>query len=99
RPSMLRGLLIGIVMFAFASMARAEIKLQEVDYKQGDVTLKGWLAFDDAVNVGRPGVIVFPEWWGLNDYAKHRAEMLAKLGYVAFAADMYGDGNVTVDPQ
>ena len=35
------------------------------------------------------------EWWGLNDYAKKRAKMLAELGYVAFAADMFGDGRVT----
>jgi dienelactone hydrolase len=40
---------------------------------------------------------VIPEWWGLNDYPKSRAEQLARLGYVAFAADMYGAGVVTTD--
>ncbi len=43
----------------------------------------------------RPGIMVVHEWWGLNDYAKKRARMLAELGYISFAADMYGDGQVT----
>ena len=43
-------------------------------------------------------MIVVHEWWGLNDYAKERAKQLAALGYVAFAADMYGDGKVTDHP-
>ena len=44
-------------------------------------------------------MLIFPEWWGVTDYPKHRAEQLAKLGYVAFAADMYGDGKSTDDPK
>ena len=44
-----------------------------------------------------PGFVVFPEWWGPNDYATHRAEQLARQGYVAFVADMYGDGATTAD--
>ena len=47
----------------------------------------------------RPAVLVVHEWWGLNDYARKRAEKLAALGYVAFACDMYGDGKVTTHPQ
>jgi dienelactone hydrolase len=35
--------------------------------------------------------------WGLNDYAKRRVEQLAELGYVAFAADIYGEGRIAVD--
>ena len=58
--------------------------------------LKGFLAYDDAAKEKRPGVLVVHEWWGLNDYAKDRCKQLAELGYVAFAADMYGDGK-TVD--
>ena len=38
------------------------------------------------------------EWWGLNDYPKKRAAMLAEPGFVASAADMYGDGHVTDKP-
>ena len=82
-----------------AVAARAEIKTQTVEYKDGDATLKGYLAYDDAAQGKRPGVLVVPEWWGLNDYVKSRAEQLAKLGYVVFAADIYGDGFVTDDPK
>src|SRR5436190_5934240 len=80
-------------------LARAEIKTQTVEYKDGDTTLKGYLAYDDAAQGKRPGVVVVPEWWGLNDYPKSRAEQLAKLGYVAFAADIYGEGFTTMDPK
>jgi dienelactone hydrolase len=88
-------------MFA-ASVARAEIKTQAIEYKDGDVVLEGFLVFDDAVATKSklaPGVVVYPEWWGTNDYPKMRAKKLAQLGYVAFAADMYGKGKITEDPK
>ena len=82
-----------------ASMAYAEIKTETVEYKHGDTTLKGFLAYDDAVKDKRPGVIVIHEWWGLNDYVKDRAKQVAELGYVAFAPDMFGEGRTTNDPK
>ena len=72
--------------------AQAAIKVQTVDYKQGDTTLEGWLVYDDAKQGKRPGVMVFPAWNGPTEDEKGRAEMLAKLGYVAFVADVYGKG-------
>jgi dienelactone hydrolase len=60
--------------------------------------LKGYLAYDSNFKHKRPAVIVIHEWWGLNDYPRKRAYMLAKLGYVAFAADMYGNGKVADNP-
>jgi dienelactone hydrolase len=81
-----------------AAGAHAAIKMEPVEYKQGDTTLKGQIAYDDAAKDKRPGVIVVHEWWGLNDYAKTRARMLAEAGYVAFAVDMYGDGKSTEHP-
>jgi dienelactone hydrolase len=54
--------------------------------------LEGYLAWDDSLEGERPGVVVVHEWYGLNDYAKRRARMVAELGYVAFAADIYGKG-------
>jgi len=75
--------------------ARAEVRTETVQYRDGDVELQGYLVWDDAIKGKRPGVIVVHEWWGLNDYARKRTEMLAKLGYVAFAVDMYGKGKVT----
>jgi dienelactone hydrolase len=77
----------------------AEIVKKAVDYQQGGQALVGWLVYDNSVSGSRPGILVFPEWWGLTDYPKSRAEQLAKLGYVAFAADMYGKGAVTDDPE
>jgi dienelactone hydrolase len=79
--------------------AEAAVKTMTVEYKQGDVTLEGFLAYDDTVQGQRPGVLVVHEWGGLEDYTKTRAEMLAKLGYVAFAADIYGKGVRPTTPQ
>jgi dienelactone hydrolase len=75
--------------------AFGEVRSKALVYKDDGVTLTGYLYWDDAVSGKRPAVLVVHEWWGLNDYAKSRAEMLAKLGYVAFAMDMYGDKRVT----
>jgi dienelactone hydrolase len=75
-----------------AGSASAAIHTEAVEYKQGDTTLEGWLAYDDAMSVKRPGVLIVHQWKGLTDYEKKRAEMLAKLGYVAFACDIYGKG-------
>lgn len=88
-----------VVLLCLAATAGAEVRLDPVDYKDGDTTLKGWVAYDTAVTGKRPGVIVVHEWWGLNDYTKTRARMLAEAGYVAFAADMYGDGKTTEHPK
>ena len=79
--------------------AGAAVKTEPVTYKQGETTLKGHLAYDDAAAGKRPGVLVVHEWWGLNDHARQRAEALAKEGYVALALDMYGDGKNTTHPE
>lgn len=87
---------------ALAVVGQAKIVTKAVGYEHAGVKLEGWLAYDDAqVSAKKPGagVLVVPEWWGLNDYPKGRAEMLAKLGYVAFATDMYGAGITTDDPK
>ena len=88
-----------LLVFLVTGTAQAEIKTRTIEYKSGDTTLKGYLAYDDAQSDRRPGIVIYPEWWGLTDYPKHRAQMLAELGYVAFAADMYGDGKTTDNPQ
>lgn len=71
---------------------RADIVSKAVEYKQGDTALEGFSVYDDAVQGKRPGVLVVHQWKGLGDYEKKRAEMLAKLGYNVFAADIYGKG-------
>lgn len=72
---------------------------KKVTYSADGTTLKGFLTYDSSLAGKRPGVIVVHEWWGLNQYARHRAEMLAKLGYIAFAVDMYGNGTVVDHPK
>ena len=81
-----------LTILGCALVARAELRTQTVEYKQGDTTLEGWLAYDTSFTGKRPGVLIVHQWLGLTDYEKHRAEMLAKLGYVAFCADIYGRG-------
>jgi dienelactone hydrolase len=73
-------------------VAFAAIKTKNIEYKQGDVTLEGYLAYDTNGPAKKPGVLVVHEWTGLGTYVKRRTEMLAKLGYVAFAPDIYGKG-------
>lgn len=76
----------------FPSVSQAAIHTETIEYKQGDTVLEGYLAYDDAVSAKRPGVLIVHEWTGLGDYVKKRAGQLAELGYVAFAADIYGKG-------
>ena len=87
-----------LVMLLAAVAARAEIKTETIDYQVGDTRMSGYLAYDDSLPGPRPGVLVVHEWWGHNDYVRGRAEMLARLGYTAFALDMYGDGKVADHP-
>ncbi|MBI3089377.1 MAG: dienelactone hydrolase family protein [Candidatus Tectomicrobia bacterium] len=79
--------------------AQAALRTEAVEYRQGDTLLQGYLAYDTDFQGKRPGVLVVHEWWGLVDYPKNRAEELAKLGYVAFALDMYGKGKSGATPQ
>ena len=72
--------------------AFATVRTEIIEYKEGDTTLEGLLAYDDAKSGQRPGVLVVHQWKGLGSYEKRRAEMLAKLGYTVFAVDIYGKG-------
>jgi dienelactone hydrolase len=82
-----------------AGLAPAAVVSKTIDYEFDGTKLKGYLAYDDSIKEKRPGVLVVHEWWGLDDYAKERCNMLAKLGYVAFAVDMYGDGKHSKHPE
>jgi dienelactone hydrolase len=74
-----------------------DIRTETLVYNAGGATLLGYLAWDASQPGPRPGIVLFGEWWGLNDYQKRRVRQLAELGYVALAADMYGDGTVAAD--
>ncbi|MBI5444778.1 MAG: dienelactone hydrolase family protein [Deltaproteobacteria bacterium] len=92
----MRSLTLTLSLLALAAAAAlpavAAVKTEVVEYQDGDQTCEGFLAYDDAVKSRRPGIVVVHEWMGLGDYAKGRAKQLAELGYVAFAADIYGKG-------
>lgn len=95
REVMVKSLLLAALLCAFSGSASAVMQTEVVKYQDGDVELQGYIFWDDAFTGERPAILVLHEWWGLNDYAKLRAEMLAESGYVAFAADMYGGAKQT----
>jgi dienelactone hydrolase len=72
--------------------AAALVRTQDVEYKQDGTVLEGFLAYDDGFKGKRPGILVVHEWTGLGPYVKRRCKELAKLGYIAFGADIYGKG-------
>ncbi len=88
----------GSLLLVLSMTVNAAVSGKEVSYQAGAVTLKGYLATDTAVQGKRPGILVVHEWWGLNAYARKRADMLAALGYTALAIDMYGDGRTAEHP-
>jgi len=94
------GFALTVLIFWVAGIGYAEpgISGKTVDYSAQGAVMKGYLAYDESITGKRPGVLVVPEWWGLNDYARKRARMLAELGYTALAVDMYGDGKVVTTP-
>lgn len=85
-------------LMGLAMGAQAAVVGKPVEYRQGDTLMRGYLAYDDATQGKRPGILVVHEWWGLNDYARHRADELAGMGYTALAVDMYGDGKTADHP-
>jgi dienelactone hydrolase len=91
-------LLLSLALLCLSASTFAAVQGKEVSYSADGTTLKGWIAYDDAVKGKRPAVLVVHEWWGHNAYARKRANMLAELGYVALAVDMYGDGKQALHP-
>ena len=81
-----------------SSNAWAKVAGREVEYRSGDTVLKGYLAVNTAAKGKRPAVLVVHEWWGQNEYARKRARMLAEIGYVALAVDMFGNGKTARHP-
>ena len=73
------------------AVASPAIVGEEIAYEVDGISMNGYLAYDRNQTDERPGVLIVHEWWGHNDYVRRRADMLAELGYTAFALDMYGD--------
>jgi dienelactone hydrolase len=94
KPFLLVLTLSGVVL---AQTAEAGLVKQTVDYSLQKTAFKSYLVYNDSFTGKRPGILVFPEWWGLNDYAKMRADQLADMGYMAMAVDIYSDAKSTQD--
>ena len=75
-----------------------KIKEDNITYTGDNVTMNGYVVYDENKEGTRPAVLVIHEWWGLNDYSKQRAKQLAGLGYIAMALDMYGNGKTADNP-
>lgn len=82
----------GIMLLGWAPAAQAQLKTETIEYRHGETVLEGYLSYDAHYTQRRPGVLVVHEWKGLGPYAMRRADQLARLGYIAFAVDMYGKG-------
>lgn len=87
-----------VIILSSVSTVFAAVVGRPVEYRAGNSVFKGFLAENTALKEKRPGVLVVHEWWGNNEYARKRAIMLAELGYIALAADMYGDGKIAQHP-
>lgn len=81
-------LLIG----SFESHASGPVTESVLEYKQGDTVLEGFVARPATKDLKRrPAIVIVHAWMGITDYEKTRAKQIAsELGYVAFAADIYG---------
>jgi len=90
---------LAIAALALLAPATAALAGEEVTYSADGTTLKGYIARPAQATGKLPGVLVVHEWWGNNDYARKRADMLAQLGYVALALDIFGDGKVVDNPK
>lgn len=83
--------LLGCMVLA-TSIGHAQMMAGEVDYAMGDVKGQGYLAYDSSKTGKRPAVIIIHDWNSIDAYEQGRAVQIAKLGYVAFCADIYGKG-------
>ena len=84
-----------ILPLLFGQLAFSKIVSEKVEYKEGANTLEGFIVYDSAKASGAkklPGLVIVHDWMGIGDYVKMRADQLAGLGYVAFVADIYGQG-------
>jgi dienelactone hydrolase len=74
------------------------LKEENITYDGDGTTMNGFVVYEDSMKQRQPAILVVHEWWGLNDYTKMRARELAKLGYVAMAIDMFGNGKTADNP-
>lgn len=76
-----------------------KLKEETVAYTIDTLNMKSFVVYDENIEGKRPAVLVVHEWWGLNDYIMRRAKMLAEMGYIAMAVDMYGNDRKGNNPE
>jgi len=86
----MKKLSIFLLLILAAGPAFAAVQTKTIEYKDGDTVLEGYVAYDDAIVGKRPGVLVVHDWMGFGPFGNKKADDLAKLGYTAFAVDIYG---------
>jgi dienelactone hydrolase len=88
-----------LAMLSISTIVNAQsVKEENISYTVNGVTYKAYVAYDSNLKGKRPAVLIIHEWWGLNDYPKMRARMLAEMGYIAMAADVFGNGKIAINP-
>ncbi len=92
-------LLGALLALSITVPALAAIKETPVTYTDGETTMKGFVVYDTDQKGKRPGIIVVHEWWGITKHMHNEARRLARQGYTAFIADMYGDAQNGRQPQ
>lgn len=90
QPSFLRSLFFCFSLFNTFSFA--EVRTEIVEYHEGSTVLQGLQSRDDSFAGKRPGILIVHDWMGITDHTRTIAEEIARLGYIAFAADIYGKG-------
>ncbi|MCU7795788.1 MAG: dienelactone hydrolase family protein [Candidatus Thiodiazotropha sp. (ex Myrtea spinifera)] len=95
----MKNIVIFLLLMGLTISVQAGVVGQPLEYRDGETVMQGYLAYDDAIEGNRPGILVVHEWWGHNDYARRRAEQLAGMGYTALAVDMYGEGKQATHPK
>lgn len=86
---MIKALLIALFI---TGVAHAKVKTEKVEYKSGDLTFEGVLAYDTQNKGNKPGIMVVHNWMGVSAETESKIAEMAKLGYVVFAGDIYGKG-------
>jgi dienelactone hydrolase len=88
----MRKLVALLLCSLFATTAFAAPRAEKISWKEGGKDFDGYLVWDDASKAPRPGLVEFPNWWGVTDAAVAKAKVLAGKDYVILLADVYGRG-------
>ena len=87
-----RIILTALAAILICGTADAALVTATAEFHHGDKDMIGYLAWDDGHPDPRPGVLLLHGWSGPESYVRARAEQLARLGFVALAADIYRRG-------